>query len=346
MTTKKYLFYISQNYAFEILRPLQSAMLNAGAQVVWFVSGNEVTLSNFNNDEIVLNSIAEAVSFNSDACFIPGNVIPSFIPGLKVQVFHGLEWKKKGHFVIRECFDLYCTHGNATTKRFNELADEHNFFDVKETGWPKLDQLFSTPPITLFKDEKPIILYAPTFSPSLTSAPILFEKIKLLTQKSDYNWLVKFHPKMDVHWINAYKNLSSDNFNIIESANINELLQSADIMISDTSSVIGEFSLLAKPVVSFNNSEPGDYLININQVDDLPKAIKQALSPSTELLDAINNYAQELHPYKDGQSSTRIINAVEQILKNGKKANKPLPLNLFRNIKQRLKLKYWKNIFR
>lgn len=345
MSSKKYLFYISQNYSFEILRPLQNAMLNTGAKVVWFVSGNEVTLSNFHTNEVLLGSINEAVNYQPDACFVPGNIIPSFIPGLKVQVFHGLEWKKKGHFVIRECFDIYCTHGKATTERFNELAQKHQFFDVVETGWPKLDKLFTTEPATLFDNNKPTILYAPTFSPSLTSAPILFEKIKQLTNESDYNWLVKFHPKMDVAWIKTYESLIAENFKIIETANINELLQSADIMISDTSSVIGEFCLLAKPVISFNNSEPGDYLININQVNDLPKAIEQALSPSSELLDSINKYAQELHPYKDGQSSVRIIDAIEHIIKHGKKAAKPLPLNLFRNIKQRVKLKYWKNLF-
>lgn len=341
MTAKKYLFYISQNYSFEILRPLQSQIKESGGEAVWFVSGNDVNLANFNSDEVVLKTIKEAVNFKADACFVPGNVIPNFIPGLKVQVFHGLEWKKKGHFVIRECFDLYCTHGHATTHRFNDLVNQHQFFDVVETGWPKLDQLFSTSPIAYFKNNKPTILYAPTFSPSLTSAPHLIEQIKTLLNENKYNWLVKFHPKMDINWINKYEKLGSENFKIIETANINELLQSADIMISDTSSVIGEFSLLAKPVVSFNNSEPGDYLINIKQANELPQAIELALSPSPKLLKAIDKYANDLHPYKDGNSSARILESVENMIKNGKRANKSLPPNIFRNIKQRIKLKYW-----
>ena len=341
MSAKKYLFYISQNYSFEILRPLQSQIKESGGEAVWFVSGSDVNLANFNSEEVVIKTITEAVNYKADACFVPGNVIPNFIPGIKVQVFHGLEWKKKGHFVIRECFDLYCTHGHATTHRFNELAEHYQFFDVVETGWPKLDQLFSTSSITFFNDRKPTILYAPTFSPSLTSAPYLIDEIKAILEEQEYNWLVKFHPKMDENWVNNFKNLASEHFKIIETDNINELLQSADIMISDTSSVIGEFSLLAKPVISFNNSEPGDYLINIVQADELPQAIKSALSPSPKLLKAIDKYANDLHPYKDGNSSARIIKAVEDILKNGKHANKSLPPNIFRNIKQRIKLKYW-----
>ena len=342
MPSKQYLFYISQNYSFEILRPLQAEIIARGDEVKWFVTGNEVNMGNFTQEEVVLENIKSTVQYNPDASFVPGNVIPSFIPGIKVQVFHGLEWKKKGHFVIRDCFDLYCTHGIATTVRFKELANKHQFFDVVETGWPKLDNLFSAPPATYFNKEKPAILFAPTFSPSLTSAPILFNEIKKLIKHGDYNWLVKFHPKMDKQWIAKYKTLVSDNFQIIESNNINELLQWADILISDTSSVIGEFSLLGKPVIALNNSNPGDYLLNISEPEQLSNAITTALSPTEQLKTAIDNYAEGLHPYKDGQSSARILDAVEHILSKGKSSKKSLPRNLFRNLKQRKKLKYWR----
>jgi len=341
MKNNKYLFYISQNYSFEILRPLQQEILRQGSKVAWFVAGNDVATKNFHTDEVVLNSVDEVIKFNPVASFVPGNIIPRFIPGIKVQIFHGLEWKKKGHFVIRDCFDLYCTHGKATTTRFDELANQHQFFDVKETGWPKLDNLFNTPKEQYFSDNKPTILYAPTFSPSLTSAPFLHDKIAALVNDKKYNWLVKFHPKMDEKWIKLYSQLISDNLNIIESSNINSLLQSADVMVSDTSSVIGEFSLLGKPVIALNNSQPGNYLINITDSAELPQALEVALSPSETLISAINHYAEELHPYNDGKSSLRILAAVDDIQTNGKQANKPLPRNIIRNLKQRKKLNYW-----
>ena len=342
MKNNNYLFYISQNYSFEILRPLQKEIRRQGSKVHWFVAGCEVEMNNFSTDEVVLNSVDEVIEFNPLASFVPGNIIPRFIPGIKVQVFHGLEWKKQGHFVIRDCFDLYCTHGKATTTRFNELAKKHQFFDVKETGWPKLDHLFNTPKAEYFSDNKPTILFAPTFSPSLTSAPFLYEKIATLVKEKKYNWLVKFHPKMDEKWITLYSQLSSDNLKIIESSNINSLLQSADVMISDTSSVIGEFSLLGKPVISLNNSQPGDYLINITKAEELSQALQVALLPPKRLISAISQYAEELHPYCDGESSLRILAAVEAILSNGKESIKPLPLNIIRNLKQRKKLNYWK----
>ncbi|KGJ95511.1 CDP-glycerol--glycerophosphate glycerophosphotransferase [Colwellia psychrerythraea] len=345
MTVKRYLFYIAHNYSFEILRPLQRAILAQGDEVKWLAIGREVNLSYFQSNESVLNSIDDARAYNPDASFAPGNEIPNFIPGLKVQVFHGLEWKKKGHFVIRDFFDLYCTHGPATTSRFNVLAKKHGFFDVVETAWPKLDYLFTSPSMPIKEDlhalDKKIILYAPTFSPTLTSAPALFDEIKRLSEQKNYHWLIKFHPKMATQWLEQYKTLVKDNLQIIESSSINELLQTADIMVSDTSSVIGEFSLLNKVTVSLNNKEPGDYLVNIDSAGQLESAIKQALNPSKKLKAEIKAYADDLHPYHDGQAAQRILSATENILTNGKQATKRKPLNLFRNLKQRKKLKYW-----
>lgn len=345
MTAKRYLFYIAHNYSFEILRPLQRVILAQGDEVKWLAIGREVDLSYFQSNESVLNSIDDARDYDPDASFAPGNEIPNFIPGLKVQIFHGLEWKKKGHFVIRDFFDLYCTHGPATTKRFNVLAKKHGFFDVVETAWPKLDYLFTSPSMSikdnLHAQDKKIILYAPTFSPTLTSAPALFDEIKRLSEQKNYHWLIKFHPKMAKQWLDQYKTLIKDNVQIIETSSINELLQTADIMVSDTSSVIGEFSLLSKVTVSLNNKEPGDYLINIETADQLEPAIEQALIPSKKLKTAIKAYADDLHPYQDGQAAQRILSATENILTNGKKAKKSKPFNIFRNLKQRKKLKYW-----
>ena len=332
---QNFIFYISLNYSFEILRPLQQEIVKQGNKVAWFVAGNEVDMSNFLANELVLKSVDDVIKFNPVASFVPGNVIPKFIPGIKVQVFHGLEWKKKGHFVIRDCFDLYCTHGEATTTRFNALAKKHQFFDVKETGWPKLDNLFNTPKEQYFNDNKSTILFAPTFSPSLTSAPYLYDQITALVNEKKYNWLVKFHPKMDKQWIKLYSQLASDNLKIIESSNINSLLQSADVMVSDTSSVISEVSLLGKPGISLNNSRPGNELINISAPEELPNALIVAVSPPETLLSAINRYAEELHPYNDGKSSLRRLEAVENILLHGTQSLKPLPMNIIRNLKQR-----------
>jgi hypothetical protein len=342
MTKKRYLFYIAHNYAFEILRPLQEVILSQEDEVMWLPVGKEIQFNYFLPEDNVLACIDDARAYNPQATFAPGNEIPHFIPGLKVQIFHGLEWKKKGHFVIRDFFDLYCTQGPATTGRFNQLKDKHGFFDVVETGWSKLDTLFNAEPLAIKNNGKKVILYAPTFSPNLTSAPALFDKIKALNESKQYHWIVKFHPKMAKDWVEKYKQLENKHFEVIETASINNILQAADIMVSDTSSVIGEFSLLNKATVSLNNKTPGNYLVNIQNDDMLEAAIAKALTPTPVLSQNIKDYADDIHPYRDGRSAQRILMATENMIENGKLATRSKPLNLFRNLKQRRKLGYWR----
>jgi CDP-glycerol glycerophosphotransferase (TagB/SpsB family) len=340
----RYLFYICQNYSFEILRPLQEEIISRGHEAAWFIEGNQTNETLFTHDEKRLDSVEEAVEFRPDAVFVPGNHVPNFISGLKVQVFHGFEWKKKGHFIIRGFFDLYCTQGPLFTKKFEQLKLAHPHFNVVETGWPKMDSLFNTPPYE-WSNHKPslkTILYAPTFSPSLTSAPALFEEISRLTKQNKWHWLIKFHPKMAVNWIEMFKSIKSDNVRIVETETVAPVLQAADIMISDTSSIITEFALLNRPIITFNNKSPESHLINIRDPLLLESAIDQALSPPDDLLVKIKSNVAEMHPYRDGLSSKRILDAVDEMLKNQQINLKSKPLNIWRLLKLRKKLSYWK----
>ncbi len=343
MAKAKYLFFIADNYCFEILRPLQRLIESEDGEVLWFVFGENVHCGTFSDDETYTKDPEAAIRFNPIASFVPGNLIPSFIPGLKVQVFHGLEWKKKGHFDIRDCFDLYCTQGDATTTRFKQLAAKYGYFDVVETGWPKLDGLFTSPAYHWNEQTSdPVILFAPTFSPGLTAAPALFEEIQRLAAIHPWQWLVKFHPKMDPDWIERYQGISAENIRVVTDSDAASLLQAADIMVSDTSSIIGEFALLGKPAVTLNNAEAGDYLIDIEKASELEAAVFSALNPSDVLQQHIQRYAQDLHPYRDGQSAARVLAATQDRLAKGRRGLKKRPLNVFRNFKMRYKLGYWR----
>lgn len=337
----RYLFYISQNYSFDILRPLQQQILARGDSVAWFLMGSAVDPSRLHEDEHQLHSAEEVKAYNPAAVFVPGNVVPDFFPGIKVQVFHGFEWKKKGHFRIRGFFDLYCTHGRITTSHFNKLAAKHRHFRVVETGWPKMDPLCTPHPQAVHYD-RPVVLFAPTFSPSLTSAPALFEQIKALSATGKWQWLVRFHPKMDQQWIDKYSQLAGEHLKIDTASSVIPALQSADVMLSDTSSIIAEFQLLGKPAITLNNLKPGPSLINITQASELPRALESAFAPTDELKKAINTNNQDLHPYQDGSSSARILAATDQLIADQGKGLRKKPLNLLRKLKIRKRLKYYK----
>lgn len=336
----KIILYLTQNYSFEILRPIQHAAFIKGYSCLWLSGSSDVDVAQFKSDENWTESFQQAREWCPDAVISPGNNVPEFVRGLKVQVFHGLEWKKKGHFKIRDHFDLYCTQGPITTNKFNELAALHKNFIVRETGWSKLDPLFlseSRP-----KNKTKVILYAPTFSEKLTSVVDCFDEIKRISELKDWKWLAKFHPLMNKDIIAKYQALQSDQFQVVDDHSILPLLKSADVMLSDTSSVIGEFLLLNKPVVTYRNSLPSSALINIHEPGSLESALVSAFEGRDDLREAINNHNDSLHPYTDGQSSLRILNCIEDIVVNKIKPPKKRPINLFRRLKFRKSVGYWR----
>jgi len=339
-TQHQYLMYVEQNYSFEILQPIVDAIAEAGGISAWYIHGNKASAKHLPDNSVLLDSVAAVQAFNPRAVFVPGNVVPDFFPGIKVQVFHGLEWKKKGHFRLRGFFDLYCTHGPITTEKFNQLSLQRPYYNVIETGWSKLDPLFSTSNNKEKQQEKLQILYAPTFSKSLTSTSALYEKIAQLSKTGQFNWKIRFHPKEDPQTVEKYKALSGPHLCFDDNRDITLSLQQADIMLSDTSSVVSEFLLLNKPAVTFDNKEPGDYIINITDADKLADALQLASNPSNELRQRIQDYNKQVHPSTDGSASERILNAVEQCIQTPAKKSKPL--NLLRKLKIRHSHKYYK----
>ncbi|MHC4377266.1 MAG: CDP-glycerol--glycerophosphate glycerophosphotransferase, partial [Planctomycetota bacterium] len=208
----RFLFYIEQPYSYSILRPLQEEIRSRGDSAAWFLAGKHVSRDQLKSDELHLESVRAVREFDPQAVFVPGNVVPDFFPGLKVQVFHGLEWKKKGHFAIRGFFDLYCTHGPITTERFDQLAERHRSFRVIETGWPKLDPYLGQPEDGA--STPPTVVYAPTFSPSLSSASALLPELTRLARAGRFRFQVKFHPKMERSVVEAYRGAAGEGLEI------------------------------------------------------------------------------------------------------------------------------------
>ncbi len=112
-------------------------------------------------------------------------------------------------------------------------------------------------------------------------------------------------------------------------------------MISDTSSALNEFLLTYQPVVTFKNRRPGPQLIDIDTPEALLPAIEKALSRPPELMQAIREYADSIHPYRDGRSSERVLDAVDEFIAAGARNPKPKPGNWWRKLKIRKRLGYW-----
>ena len=304
------LLFCRNPYAFGILKPLSDSLKTEGHSTLWYVPEDLTESFPFKN-EGYSTDMAELANFNPEAIFVPGNEVPYYLPGVKVQIFHGFAGEKKGHFRIRHYFDLYLTQGPYFTKRFIHLSKKYGNFSVAETGWSKLDPLFnrsSAASTIREKNLKKVILYAPTFSPSLTSAKIALNHIVELAGKGDYKIVVKFHDLTDPGIVKKYSRAAETVSDLIISNENNILTEmaGADLMISDTSSVVYEFILLDKPVITINSASPHKNWTNITD----PGLIDQTVAK--ELLNDPHHNARKwfhdnYHPYRDGYSSSRMI---------------------------------------
>jgi len=346
----KYLLFANQLYSYSILRPLQDAIRARGDEVAWFIHDIPNLLRH--DDAPAIPDVSGVIEYKADAVFVPTNWVPDFFPGIKVEIFHGFNVGKRAnssqdHFRIRGHFDLYCTQGPDTTIPFQALAKKHGYFRVVETGWSKLDPMFNCKNPSELRDkintEKPVIFYASTFSPKLTSAPVLFNFIKSIAESGKWHWLVTLHPKTDSKIIDLYRNIQCKNLTFVEPGKeIIPMLYAADAMLCDTSSIFIEYLLLNKPVVTYNTSIPGPQIINVHNINEIEPALEKALKRPKDLMKEIEKYALKIHPNRDGLASERILDATKDFITSDQSDLKSKPLNLGRKLQMRKKLKYYR----
>lgn len=338
---KHYLLYGSERYALAILRPLQAAIRARGDEAAWFFDGPGA--QDLRPDEMLLPTTQAVRAFAPLAVLTSSNAVPHFFPGVKVEVFHGFDAGKPRHIYIRGFFDLYCTTGPRDTEAFAAKARELGHFTVKETGWPKLDPFMrehgslTPPPVR----EPPVILYHSTFSPSWSAANVLYDTIRELSTSARWRWIVTLHPKSAPETIARYRALTSERLRFAEEDNILDLFPQVDMMISDTSSALNEFLLTYKPVVTFKNRRPGPQLIDIDAAEKLRPSIERALARPPELMREVRAYADAIHPYRDGRSSERVLDAVDEFIAAGARNPRRKPRNWWRKLKIRKRIGYW-----
>ena len=344
---RRYLLFASELYALPILRPLASAIAAGGHEAAWFLP--DAVAAFLRPDERRLRDARAVAAWAPRAVLAASNWVPHFFPGAKVQLFHGFNVEKRdaqrGHFRIRGLFDLYCTQGPATTAPFRELARTHGHFAVVETGWPKLDPLFAPDDGSAAAlrpaDGRPVVLYASTFTEGLTSAPVLRDELARQIARGDRYWLLTLHPKTDPHRITEYRALAGPNARFIETEAIVPALRAADVLVCDTSSVMSEFIAQCKPVVTFRNRVPKPCMLDIGQPEQLEDALRQAFAPTAALRAELAVCADAIHPWRDGRSSERVLDATEALLAGRLGGLARKPANLWRKLQIRSRLAHF-----
>lgn len=345
----RFLIYISYSYAIPIGKPLEDEIKKRGYTVAWF-SDLEEGKHSIPSSSSSFADINEVIAYDPHIILTITDMVPDFLRGIKVQIFHGFPANKRrgtDQFKIRGLFDLYCTQGPSSTLPFKVQQKKHQTFEVAETGWSKVDPLF---PIEKNHTTVPVVLIASTFTQNYSLAlkdDVVTELIRL-SKTGKWKFIAVLHPKLDKSVHDTFRKIQNENFVFHETTDLVPLFKQADMMFADTTSAIIEFLLQEKPVVTFNNNMPGPYLINIQEVAEIEPALQSALTPSKELLQEIKEFAAYSHPYTDGRSSERVIDTCLDFLHKDKSHLKPKPLNLVRKFTLRKELDYftWKSYSR
>lgn len=342
-----FVLFATERYGLPVLAPLARALAAAGGSAYWFGAGHARGLSL--PDAEPLASVRAVRALRPRAVFCAANWVPHFFPGAKVQLFHGFNVAKRsddrGHFRIRGLFDLYCTQGPATTAPFQALAARHGHFAVAETGWCKLDPVLRArgAAAVALRDGhggRPVVLYAATFTPALSSAPTLYAEIARLVARGDRYWLLSLHPKCPPGLVARYRALAGANARFVEPEDLVAAEAAADLLVCDTSSVIAECVVQGKPVVTFRNRRPQPWMLDIAATADLDQAVARAAHADAAWREALQREAARIHPWRDGRSSERVIAATEALLDGGLAALRPKPRNAWRKLRMRWQLRW------
>lgn len=241
-----------------------------------------------------------------------------------LNTWHGTPLKLIGNAVSsRNDFDfsdinLFCYSGDYEKEIF--LRD----FNVSEnslllSGMPRNDELYNVTSEKVKKLkmklnialDKKVILYAPTWRDSVDGGkhysfePPLDAEFWQKELKDDYIILFRTHA-----YTNKVSNIDFNGFlyDVSSYPDINDLLIMADILISDYSATIFDYSILERPIICFGydyeqyNEERGLYLDLINE---LPSGV---IRTQNEVIAHIKTMNYELESNKTADFKRKYIN--------------------------------------
>ena len=286
-----------------------------------------------------LNTIRQIFVINTSALVIISDnnyVISRFKrKGVKVlQVWHAAgAIKKFGNAIHREYpianYDQVICNGAYWKKPYSEafnVSEER----VSVTGMPRLDHLLDDAFIRSSREKlfaqhpewkgKKLLLYAPTFRGNIyegmKQVPIDLHRL-MKKLGSGYALLYKLHPLL------KHEELSDDRriYNMND-ADLHELFCVADVLISDFSSIIFDFSLLDKQICYYvpdldqYMEERGCFVDYAELTQDCLASDEDALA---ELILSGKNgqSAMERHPYmehRDGHNLDRVLALIDDML--------------------------------
>ncbi len=259
-----------------------------------------------------------------------------------IQVWHGTGFKNIGYLnpmfskVKRKLIKRFgqMTHLTVASSEPDRIRKEKSLCarETRVLGSPRLDILVREARIGE-SPENLNILYAPTFRSKQNKPPLLkcHDSLKqldaLLVSKRAYLH-VKLHPiDQGACDFSNFKNIL---FCEDSSASVHEIMSSMDVMISDYSGVVTDFSILRRPILwyipdisdyasdsrdfyyDFLETIPGPVCLDIE--DLMSKIEDMDWFSEPEYAEDFESFVSMFHSYPDGNSSRRVLNAIRDIV--------------------------------
>ena len=316
--------HLNQRYHYRILRPVFDALLERHP-VLLTPHVNE--LIDFDPDVVV---VAESQSA----------LLRRKLPrALFVWVRHGLISKNATCFAARTA-DFACLTSELSRDWYIAQGGRPRR-DFWITGYPQMDPLFRKAPLPLplqLPADRKTVLYAPTWTAGLSSAPMLGERtVELIGgARPDLSIVIKPHPVTADHhpdWLTTWRALAADHphVHLIDdrAADVMPYLKAADVLVSDASSVIFQYLALDRPIVLVTNPERRsvghfdptgiewrwrDVGTEVHDVAELPAAVSAALDNPALGADRRAHYREQLFgSYNDGRAAERIAQKITEL---------------------------------
>lgn len=290
-------------YFFEIIKQV----IHVKTSKVVIIDGNNMVITNLKKSDTVVVQIWHASA-----------AIKKF----------GQDYKRK--FPITPCDYMITTSSQfvpVMASAFN--MDKKNVIPL---GYVDSEVLFNENIVDKYKNKmydkypglkgKKVVLYAPTFrGDAIYEKKSLSIDLKRVTESlgKDYAVLYKMHPILSVESMGENPNLYN-----MSNENIYELFSITDILVSDFSSIIMDFTILEKPIllytpdlevyekerglyVDYKTFAPGKILYNEDELIDEIKSDNYDL-------EKVKKIKEEFYDYKDDKSSKRIAKFIFKLI--------------------------------
>src|SRR3712207_8528237 len=101
--------FCENKYAIDILQPLEDEARREGNnEVMWYVHAPKIPEFPLAGQVSWTHSIQEIYDFKTEAIFVPGNIVPYYLPGVKIQARseeHTSELQSRQYLVCRLLFE-------------------------------------------------------------------------------------------------------------------------------------------------------------------------------------------------------------------------------------------------